>query len=31
VIVEGGRATVREPGRDDWDAGLDELVERISG
>ena len=31
VIVDGGRATVREPGRDDWTAGLDELVERISG
>ena len=30
VIVDGGRATVREPGRDDWTAGLDELVERIS-
>jgi histidyl-tRNA synthetase len=31
VIVEGGRATVREPGRDDWTAQLDQLVERISG
>ena len=31
VIVDGGRATVREPGRADWTAGLDELVERISG
>jgi histidyl-tRNA synthetase len=31
VIVDGGRATVREPGRDDWTAGLDELVDRISG
>jgi histidyl-tRNA synthetase len=31
VIVDGGRATVREPGRDDWTAQLDELVERISG
>jgi histidyl-tRNA synthetase len=31
VIVEGSRATVREPGRDDWTAQLDELVERISG
>ena len=31
VIVDGGRATVREPGREDWTAGLDELVERISG
>jgi histidyl-tRNA synthetase len=30
VIVDGGRATVREPGRDDWTAALDELVERIS-
>jgi histidyl-tRNA synthetase len=31
VIVEGDRATVREPGRDDWTARLDELVDRISG
>jgi len=31
VIVDGGQATVREPGRDDWTARLDELVERISG
>jgi histidyl-tRNA synthetase len=31
VIVDGGRATVREPGRDDWAARLDELVDRISG
>ena len=31
VIVDGGQATVREPGRDDWTASLDELVERISG
>lgn len=31
VIVEGGRATVRELGRDDWTAQLDELVDRISG
>jgi histidyl-tRNA synthetase len=31
VIVDGGQATVREPGRDDWTAGLDELVDRISG
>jgi len=30
VIVDGGRATVREPGRDDWTAALDELVDRIS-
>jgi histidyl-tRNA synthetase len=30
VIVDGGRATVREPGRDDWTAQLDELVDRIS-
>jgi histidyl-tRNA synthetase len=30
VIVDNGRATVREPGRDDWTAKLDELVERIS-
>ena len=31
VIVDGGHAVVREPGRDDWTAQLDELVERISG
>jgi histidyl-tRNA synthetase len=31
VIVDGGSATVREPGRDDWTAQLDQLVERISG
>jgi histidyl-tRNA synthetase len=30
VIVDSGRATVREPGRDDWTAELDELVDRIS-
>jgi histidyl-tRNA synthetase len=30
VIVDGGRATVRELGRDDWTAQLDELVDRIS-
>jgi histidyl-tRNA synthetase len=30
VIVDGGQATVREPGRDDWTAQLDELVDRIS-
>jgi histidyl-tRNA synthetase len=31
VIVDGDGATVREPGRDDWRARLDELVERITG
>jgi histidyl-tRNA synthetase len=31
VIVDGGRATVREPGREDWTASLDELVDRIAG
>jgi histidyl-tRNA synthetase len=31
VIVEGDHATVREPGREDWTAPLDELVDRISG
>jgi histidyl-tRNA synthetase len=31
VIVDGGHATVREPGRDDWTAQLDELVDRIAG
>jgi len=31
VLVDGGQATVREPGRDDWTARLDELVDRISG
>jgi histidyl-tRNA synthetase len=30
VIVEDGKATVREPGRDDWTAQLDELIDRIS-
>jgi histidyl-tRNA synthetase len=30
VIVQDGNATVREAGRDDWTASLDELVERIS-
>jgi histidyl-tRNA synthetase len=31
VIVDGGQATVREQGRQDWSASLDELVDRISG
>jgi histidyl-tRNA synthetase len=31
VIVDGGQATVREHGRQDWTAPLDELVERIAG
>ena len=31
VIVDGGRATVREQGRQDWIAPLEELVDRISG
>jgi histidyl-tRNA synthetase len=31
VIVDGGEATVREHGRQDWTAPLDELVERIAG
>jgi histidyl-tRNA synthetase len=31
VVVDGGRATVREPGRQDWTASLDEIVDRISG
>jgi histidyl-tRNA synthetase len=31
VLVDGGHATVREPGREDWTATLDELVDRISG
>jgi histidyl-tRNA synthetase len=31
VIVEDGQATVREPGRADWAASLDDLVERITG
>jgi histidyl-tRNA synthetase len=31
VIVDGGQATVREQGRQDWTAPLDELVDRISG
>ncbi len=31
VIVDGGQATVREQGRQDWSAPIDELVDRISG
>jgi histidyl-tRNA synthetase len=31
VIVDGDQATVREQGREDWTAPLDELVDRISG
>ena len=31
VIVDSGRATVREAGRADWTASLDEVVDRISG
>jgi histidyl-tRNA synthetase len=31
VIVDGGHATVREPGREDWTTSLDDLVERITG
>jgi histidyl-tRNA synthetase len=31
VIVNGGQATVRESGRPDVTASLDELVDRISG
>src|SRR6476659_2857991 len=31
VIVNGGQATVRESGRPDFTASLDELVDRISG
>jgi histidyl-tRNA synthetase len=31
VIVDGGQATVREQGRQDWTASLDQLVDRISG
>jgi histidyl-tRNA synthetase len=31
VIVDGGQATVREQGRLDWTAPLDEIVDRISG
>jgi histidyl-tRNA synthetase len=31
VIIDGGRATVREQGREDWTASLDEVVDRISG
>jgi hypothetical protein len=30
VIVDGDQATVREPGREDWTAALDGLVDRIS-
>ena len=31
VIVADSRATVREPGRPDWTASLDELVDRLAG
>jgi histidyl-tRNA synthetase len=31
VIVDGGQATVREPGRDDWTTQLDDVVDRIAG
>jgi histidyl-tRNA synthetase len=31
VIVDGARATVREPGREDWSTSLDDLVDRIAG
>jgi len=31
VIVDGGQATVREQGRQDWSAPIDELVDRIAG
>jgi histidyl-tRNA synthetase len=31
VIVEGGRATVRETGKSDWETPLDALVDRIAG
>ena len=31
VIVDGGEATVREQGKDDWKTPIDGLVDRISG
>ena len=31
VVVEDSKATVREPGRPDWAASLDELVDRLAG
>jgi histidyl-tRNA synthetase len=31
VVVADRRATVREPGRPDWSASLDELVDRLAG
>jgi histidyl-tRNA synthetase len=31
VVVADSRATVREPGRPDWTASLDELVDRLAG
>jgi histidyl-tRNA synthetase len=31
VVVTDSRATVREPGRPDWTASLDELVDRLAG
>jgi hypothetical protein len=30
VVVDGDRATVREHGRGDWSAPLEDVVERIS-
>jgi histidyl-tRNA synthetase len=31
VVVADSKATVREPGRPDWTASLDELVDRLAG
>ena len=31
VVVDGGQATVREQGKEDWTSPLDGLVERITG
>jgi len=31
VIVDGDQATVREHGRQDWTASIEELVDRIAG
>jgi histidyl-tRNA synthetase len=30
VIVDGTKAVVREPGKSDWETGLDDVVERIT-
>jgi hypothetical protein len=31
VVVDGDRATVRERGREEWTAPLEDVLERIAG